>query len=192
MVARVMEESEARDGKLRVWGFHCRARMEGCPKEDLSRESTVLKEAGDNIAEAAALKILHPRLTEDEAREAMKYGPPARCRPVSYQLPEIAQLEREVSQATMKVGVELWERFAYEELGVTDWSDLPSSYWQARLQSVQGVRYLVRQVYVLGTKVRQWPGSSFDWVYPYAIKENRKDRHGREVTVRLVCERLGE
>lgn len=200
---------------LRAWGLHWRARLEGCPKERLAPDRAVLELAeGDALKHIEAMKVLHPRLTYEEAVEATKYGPVPRSHPLSYELPSIAQIERQVSVACLAVGSSLWERYKSE----SGWSPqpppkfrtrlrveidrdgqwwgieephpdvlLPRSEFQGRVFANVGVRYLVRQVYVCGCGTRsKWPGSSFDWLYPYASDPDHRNGNGRESTVRMV------
>lgn len=174
---------------LRVWGSHWRARLEGAPKERLGSDREVLElQEGDVLAHIEAMKALHPRLTYEEALEAVKYGQGARCHPLSHTLPDMAGLERTVSLACLGVGSLLWERYWSENLRYPDISGAPSNAYQGRLMCRVGVRFLVREVYVLGrTSLRsKWPGSSFDWLYPYAEERPEKRRCGREATIARV------
>lgn len=174
---------------LRTWGMHWRARMEGCPKERLGRDAEVLElQEGDALAHIEAMRALHPRLGYEEAVEAVKYGPSAKCHPLSYELPEMAQIERDVSMACLAVGTVLWERYWAENGRYPVFDGSPSNRWQGEKMARFGVRFLVRQVYVLGcTSLRsKWPGSSFDFLYPYAEQRPDRRRSGRESTIGLV------
>ena len=215
-LSRYVEAMEdLRDGKLRVWGAHWRARAEGCPKEDLSREPLIVLEEGDNEKEIEAMKVLHRNLTPDEAAELRKYGPNRGAHPLSYELPDMAQLEREVSDACSRVGAAIWERYKHE----TEWApggrhrtvirtesredglwgilehenaNVPLSDWQGLLFARIGVRFAVRQVYVCKAGTRsQWPGSSFDFLYPYVTEPGqRRGRNGVEAVIAAVLREL--
>lgn len=179
--------SQSAETKLRTWGAHWRARMEGYPLENLSREPLRIIEEGDTEKEIIALKKLHPKLTPEEALEAIKYGPTRRHIPVSYGLPDMAQLENAVFKASRTTAEALWERFTTEELGCEPEALLWTS-WKGNVFAVQAVRYLLRQVYVCGVGTRsKWPKSSFDFIYPYSMEPSqRRGRNGVESVIAMV------
>lgn len=178
--------SQSAETKLRTWGAHWRARMEGYPLENLSREPLRIIEEGDTEKEIIALKKLHPKLTPEEALEAIKYGPTRRHIPVSYGLPDMAQLENAVFKASRTTAEALWERFTTEELGCEPEALLWTS-WKGNVFAVQAVRYLVREVYVVGRGVRgSWRPTEFDWIYSYAIDRRARKSNGREATLSMV------
>ena len=177
---------QSAETKLRVWGVHWRARLEGYPLENLSVEPLRVIEEGDTEKEINALKLLHPRLTPEEAREAIKYGPTRRHMPVSYGLPDMADLENAVFLASRRAADALWERFTSEELGCEPEALLWTS-WKGKVTAVQAVKYLVREVYVVGRGLRgSWRPTEFDFIYPYAIEQRARKSNGREATLGLV------
>lgn len=200
------------EAKLRTWGCHWRARLDGSPVERLGFTHTEPEmKPGDVLKEIEILKERFPRMDFDQAREAVKYAPMPRTAPMTPRTPGMADLEREVSLAIQTTGDNLWETCKSEAGGVVAplkvcekllvghtpdgtvygstvmvRQDMRLSDHQGRLMARLGVRYLVRQVYVIGTGVRRWPGSSFDWIYPYAIVERARKSDGREATLNLV------
>lgn len=173
---------------LREWGAHWKARLSGHPRENLSKEINARKDAGDTLKEIEALKQLYPHMSYEDALDAQKYAPLPRRPQVSPPVPGMAQIERDVSHACKTIGEMIWDRFCLDELGISDPGDIPSTHWQGRQQAILGVRFLVREVYVIGTPVRspKYPKSSFDWCYPYAARAKDRTDDGKLTTLRLV------
>lgn len=209
---------QAAEAKLRTWGAHWSARLDGCAKENLSVEPMRVQEEGDNEKATLALKLLHPRLTPEEALEAIKYGPTRRHVPVSYGLPDMAQLDMEVSLACRTVAETLYGAYKCQnganpeapllfkkqmtvcQVGDDVFGQVLTRRENVRLTGHQGavfsrlaVRFLVREVYVLGVGLRsKWRGSSFDFLYPYALEpKDRRGQSGREATLNMVKRELG-
>lgn len=173
---------------LREWGAHWKARLSGNPRENLSKEINARKSAGDTLKEIEALKQLYPHMSYEDALDAQKYAPLPRRPPVSFPIPGMAQLERDVSLACRSVGEDMWARFCREELGIVDSEDIPSTNWQGNQQAILAVRFLIRQVYVIGTPVRspKYPKSEFDWIYPWSQRAKDRTADGKLTTLRIV------